>query len=104
MAFLFGIAFTALVSFKMTDPVMTEVKSSTADVEQMGGLHVFIHSKPMKKYETIGSISPVAVWSDAADKMIDFMIKKGKKDYPTANGIIFTKDDMSKADLIKLAE
>lgn len=104
MAFLCGIAFTVLVAFKVQESATTELKSTTADVEQMSGLNIFIHSKPLKKYETLGSISPALVWSDKADKLIEYMVSKGKKDFPTANGIIFTKDDMSKADLIKISE
>jgi hypothetical protein len=79
-----------------------EAKKSTAEVEQMQGLYVFIHSKPVGDYEYIGSLTPTFVPSANAKPIINHMIKKGKEKYPEATGIIFTDDQLGKVDLIIL--
>lgn len=101
LAFLAGIALTLSIAFKSSEPDMMEVKITTADVEQMNGLYVFIHSKPVKPYETLGTYAPKVVWSDESNKLINHMVTKGKEKFPEATAIIFTSDDLGTADLIK---
>jgi hypothetical protein len=77
-----------------------EAKKSTSEVEQVQGLYIFIHSKPVAEYEYLGSFTPNFVPSKNAKSITNYMIKKGKEAYPNANGIIFTDDEMGKADMV----
>lgn len=94
-------AFLILFVFPQTEPQTIELKNTTAEVSQMNGISVFIHCKPSKKYRTVGTLSPKVVWSKEADKIIDYMTRKGHEEFPDADAIIFTADDMTRADLIK---
>ena len=78
IAFLLGISITGLIAFTA---VKYEAKKSTAEVEQMQGLYVFIHSKPVMEYEYLGSFTPSLVPSSKARSIINYVIKKGKEKY-----------------------
>ena len=77
-----------------------ELKQSTADVEQYQGVYIFIHSKPASTYEYIATEKTEVVWSAKASEAINAMVKTVKKKYPNANGIIFTDENLWKADAI----
>lgn len=75
---------------------------AAAKVEQHDGLYVFMFSKPAAAYEVLGTIEKKGlVASGKPDEMLQLMIKKAKKDHPSAQGIIFTEVNMFKADCIK---
>lgn len=74
---------------------------SKATVEQQEGVYIFILSKPVAEYEYLGTVVVKATWSGEATEIIDKMIKKTKKDYPNAQGIIFTDTGLGKADVIR---
>ena len=97
-AFALGILISGLFAFTVAN---FEVKKRTAQVEQIQGLYVFIHSKPVKEYEYLGSFTPGMVPSKNARSIINHMIKKGKLKYPNADGIIFTDDELAKADFVR---
>jgi hypothetical protein len=93
-----GLSLTTLLAFKVAS---YEAKKSTCEAEQMQGLFVFIHSKPVVEFDYLGSFTPNMVPSSNAKPIINHMIKKGKEKFPTADGIIFTDDELGKVDLIK---
>lgn len=97
IAFVAGIAIVSFFSFKM----MYETKKSTAEVEQQQGLYIFIQNKPVLTYDYLGSVKKTLAWSGQPGEMLNSMIKKVKKDYPSADAIIFTTVSMDKADAIK---
>lgn len=97
--FIFGLSLSALVAFTVAK---YEPRKSTGEVEQMQGLYVFIHSKPVGEYDYLGSYTPTMVPSSNAKPIVNHMIKKGKEKFPTADAIIFTDDELGKADMIKL--
>jgi hypothetical protein len=70
-------------------------------VDQKEGLYIFILSKPVAEYEYLGSVKKILAWSGKPDEMLNSMIRKVKKDYPKADGIVFTSIDMDKADAIQ---
>jgi hypothetical protein len=98
LVFTLGIAITALFGFIM---IKYEPNKKTAEVEQIQGLYVFIHSKPVMEYDYLGSFTPGLVPSKNAQSIINHMIKKSKEKYPNADAIIFTDDELGKADLVK---
>lgn len=78
-----------------------EVKTSTAEVNQMQGISLFCFSKPVAKYTYLGSVKIKVVWTGQPEEMLNITLKKIKKDYPAAEGIIFTTINMDQADVIK---
>lgn len=96
--FVAGLMTFSLFSFKVAEEL---AQKESASVEQIQGVYVFIHSKPNRPYEYVGSYQPTVVPSGSAKPIINHMIKKGKENFPQADGIIFTSDKLDKADLIK---
>lgn len=84
-----------ICAFKQTN------KNNTAQVEQIQGLYIFMFCKPISEYQYIGSVSKSVVWTGRPDEMLNTMINKVKKDFPTADGLIFTDTQMTKVDAIK---
>ena len=74
---------------------------SSATVDQKEGLYIFILNKPTTQYEYLGSVKKILAWSGKPEEMLNSMIRKVKKEYPKADGIIFTNIDMDKADAIQ---
>lgn len=83
---------------------LIEDDKAKATVEQMDGLYVFIQSKPDAENEYLGSVKKSLALTGNPEEMLNAMIKKVKKEYPNANGIIFTSVSMDKADAIKFKE
>jgi hypothetical protein len=84
-----------LTAFKF----VTDTKSS-ATVEQKQGLYVFMLCKPTVDYEYLGSVKKGIAWTGQPEEMLNSMLNKVKKDYPQADGIVFTSIAMDKADAI----
>ena len=78
--------------------------NSSANVEQQQGLYLFMFSKPTSEYEYLGSVKKSIAWTGQPTEMLNSMIKKIKRDFPLADGVIFTSADMDKADAIKFKE
>jgi len=73
-----------------------------AEVDQREGLHVFLLSKPVSKYDYLGTVKlPPIVPNNNMETLVGILIKRVKADYPTANGIIIND---WKGDAIKIAE
>lgn len=88
------------LGFILTSFIGSSEKSKSI-VDQKEGLYIFILSKPVAEYEYLGSVKKVLAWSGKPDEMLNSMIRKVKKDYPKADGIVFTSVDMDKADAIQ---
>lgn len=74
-----------------------------ATVQQMEGVSIFILSKPISEYEFLGTVKKTGlVWSGKPDEMFNGILKKCKKEFPKANGIIFSDISLEKADCIFL--
>ena len=61
-------------------------------------------SKPNAKHQYLGSVKKSIAWTGQPEEMLNAMIKKVKKEYPNADGIIFTSVNMDKADAILFNE
>jgi len=90
----------ALSSSKQT----TTIRKDEAAVNQIQGYYIFIQAKPLCKYDYLGSVSKGLAWSGGPEEMLNSIVKKVKKEYPTAEGIVFTSSSMDKADAIKFKE
>lgn len=80
------------------------VDNSLASVNQKEGLYLFNHSKPVNEYEYLGSVQMKLAWSGKPEEMLKGMLKRVKKDYPKADGLIFTTVHMDRADAIKFKQ
>lgn len=90
---------TILTAFKLAPE-----SKGTAIVDQQQGVYIFMLSKPTVAYDYLGSVKKGAAWSGQPSEMLSGVLKKVKKDYPKADGLIFTTLDMDKADAIKFKE
>jgi len=88
LAVFIGISFSAFFAFTI---VNYQIKKSIADVDQIQGLYIFVDSKPVMDYEYLGTVkSTVSLGDGQYTGVRDRIIKKAKKDYPQADGIIIT--------------
>jgi hypothetical protein len=81
-----------------------EAKKSTAEVESIEGLLVFVDSKPVLEYDYLGSVKVSFTLGDTQYQGVrDKFLKKCKKDFPQADGIIirFKSGGTDVADAIK---
>lgn len=87
MALLAGVALMSTLAFRTLN---YEIKSSSAEVEQMQGLYIFTDSKPVKEFEYLGTEKVgMMLGSPQYAEIRDKLIKKVKKEYPKANGVVF---------------
>ena len=91
-----AIAFTLFTDFKLIPG-----PKANAIVDQQEGVYLFLFCKPSSEYDYLGSIKVKAAWTGQTTEMVNGMLKKLKKDYPQADGLIFTTADLDKADAVK---
>lgn len=95
------IAALLLISFTNTSYNGTK---ATAEVNQVQGLYIFTDSKPTAEYKYLGTVSTAGiVWKQRGyEEMRETLLKKLKKDYPDADGAIFSFiDGKGKVDAVK---
>ncbi len=73
-----------------------------AQVNQQEGIYIFVDSKPVGKYQYLGTVKTNCARQYQGIK--NKLIKQAKKQYPKANGIIlnFATGGIDKADVIFL--
>lgn len=82
-----GFSLIFLIAFKN---VNYEDKSNSAEVDQLQGYYLFVNAKPVKEYKYLGTVKYNYVGCAQYQDVRDWLIKKIKKEFPEANGIIFT--------------
>ena len=97
---LIGISLTSLVAFTVAN---YEPKKATGEVEQMEGLYIFTDSKPVLEYEYLGTVKATFGMDSQYQGVRDKLIKKAKKDFPSADGLImqFKSGGTDKCDAFK---
>lgn len=108
-SFLQALVFTCLITFGMlfivsciSNSIETS-KEQQAIVKSQEGISIFIMSTPVSEYEFLGTVKKTGlVWSGKPDEMFNGILKKCKKEFPLANGIIFSDISLERADCIKL--
>lgn len=76
-------AFTTITSY--------ELKKNTAEVNSLQGLYIFTDCKPVNEYEYLGTVkSAISLGDDQYSGVRDRLIKKSKKEYPSADGLILS--------------
>ena len=94
--------------FALLLPLFARAQStdfSAAKVQKIEGIYVFCDAEPVSEYEYLGTVKDAkVVWSGSDLTYIatrDRMIKRMKKDYPQANGMIM-RQESNKVDAIIL--
>lgn len=93
--FLMLLFISTLISFSVV-----QEDRAMAQVNRVEGLYIFCDSKPLKNYKYLGSVEVPLTVTDYYNVKRKALIKKAKKDYPGANGLIITDDKAKKADVI----
>ena len=95
-----GMTLTTLVAFTVAN---YEPKKATGEVEQMQGLYIFTDSKPVLEYEYLGTVKATFGMDSQYSGVRDKLIKKSKKAFPTADGLImqFKSGGTDKCDAIR---
>lgn len=80
-----------------------KAKKQTAEVEQLQGVYIFTNSKPVLEYDFLGSIKVGVAMSADYQTIRNKLMKKARKDYPRADGLIFyfNKGQADRCDAIK---
>lgn len=91
-----GLAIFAAISFA------PPVSKDTARVKQVSGLFIFIESAPVADYEVLGTVKKGGiVWNGKAAEMVTIMVRRARRDYPNAEGIVFDDITLDHATVIK---
>jgi hypothetical protein len=97
------IAVAALAVATMSFKTLS-IDKTTATVEQMNGIYVYAFSKPVGKYDILGSVKVKGMVSnEKGPHMVDLLTGYAKKDYPSADAII-VNSEFEKAEVIKFKE
>lgn len=72
-----------------------------AKVNREQGYYIFIQCTPVAEYEVLGTVKKTGiVWSGSPEEMYKIIIRRTKKEYPKADGIIFEDVAMEHATCI----
>jgi len=65
---------------------------ATATVNQVQGVYIFIDSKPVAPYDYLGTVDTKGITTSNPQYIVirDKLIKRIKKDWPAADGVIFS--------------
>lgn len=94
---------TILILTLLAATMATQAQNTRpATVEQhSSGLFVFVDSKPTDQYEVIGENKIYIIWSGTAKAIQKKHIRKIKRKFPNANGIIWSTEETEIATVIK---
>lgn len=93
---IFSVMLVALFCFvyAFTPVVPQPDKKAVATVQQVEGLYVFMLCRPLSEVKSFGTVK---VGMSVTDDPLHTLIKKTKKEYPEAEGIIISDPDLQKA-------
>jgi hypothetical protein len=97
---LFFVSVLALFFISMTT---VDVDTKLAQVNEYQGIMVFVDCDPVAEYEYLGSVKKSIGLSGQYVPVRNGLIKKAKKDFPTADAIVISFNSMGadRADVIK---
>jgi hypothetical protein len=100
--FLLGISLALLLAFA---PKSMNESKGMAVVDQEQGLYIFIRSKPASNYKFLGKVNmPEVVWSGKPGEMMNIAVRRSRRQFPEANGIIFQSESFDKVEAVKIEE
>lgn len=101
IGFLTGVSLTTLVAFKA---INYQPNSATAEVVKIDGLYIFTDCKPVMNYDSLGVVDLGFVSGTQYESIRTNLIKRTRKKFPNANGLILNLDKkgLDKGIVIKL--
>lgn len=80
-----------------------EPNHATAEVNKIEGFYIFVDSKPVLPYESLGDTDLGFVSGTQYESIRANLIKRARKNYPTADGLILSlnKKGVDKCNVIK---
>ena len=78
----------------------------TTKAKSVYGIHVFVNTLPLEKYEELGALEPPALWwQGRSTEVSNFFAKKCKKIYPEANAIVlYIENSKERATAIRVLD
>lgn len=98
LGIIIGVSFTALIGAGVTEYV---VSKKTAEVNQQGGIYIYTDSKPVNEYVYLGKVKAVLTLQGQYQEVIPVLVKKAKKEYPSAEGIIYIAPESAEVIMFK---
>jgi len=95
---LIGVSFTAFVGAGVAEYV---VSKKTADVNQINGIYIFSDSKPVNEYVYLGKVKAVLTLQGQYQEVIPVLARKAKKEFPSAEGIIYIAPERAEVIMFK---
>lgn len=89
------LAFTIMAAMSATAQ-----NTRPATVTESSGIYCFVDNIPADQYEFLGEVKIYVLWSSKPKAVKRALIKKAKKKYPNASGIIWKIEEYS-AEVIK---
>jgi hypothetical protein len=99
-AFVAGLLLAGTLAFT----AIYEPSKATAEVDRIEGVYIFTNSLPVMEYEVVGKVkASISFGSGQYTDVRSLLIKKCKKEYPEANGLImyFVDGGTDRAEAIK---
>jgi hypothetical protein len=97
-----GVGLTASIAFTAAH---YDAKNSTAEVESMNNVLLFVSSKPVQQYDYLGTVEiSGVVLSKEYEAIVPKIVEKALKKYPNAQGLVFKEGKVYKADVIKFKQ
>jgi hypothetical protein len=79
-----------------------KVDHKAATVNQAQGFLIFMQCSPTSDYEVLGTVKKTGLtWTGKPEEMFNTLLRRARKDYPQAEGVIFDDVAMEHATCIK---
>ena len=79
------------VAVLMSVSAFSQKPTYYAKVKKLEGIYLYVSSEPVEDYEILGTLQKKGLfWTGSFSEITNFFLKKCKKEYPKANGIIFS--------------
>ncbi|MFY7862284.1 MAG: hypothetical protein ACOVP5_08640 [Chitinophagales bacterium] len=101
LAFLLGLCLPIFFSFQIAT---TQTNPSIAEVNKIEGFYIFTDSRPMRQYDSLGTVDIGFLTGTQYEQIRNHLIKRAKLRFPNANGLImkFNKKGVDQGIVIKL--
>lgn len=86
---IFKITLTLITLCLMSFTVSYVINNKTAEVRSVQGINIYAFCTPVVEYNHLGVVKGPKIGSHEFDKLVNQIIKKVKKEFPEAEGIVF---------------
>lgn len=97
-----ALAFAGLGFIAINITSLTGMQAGNVEVKD--NINIFSYCKPVANYDVLGMVRlPGMVGSERADRVLETLIKRAKKDFPSVQALI-VNEEFSKAECIKFKQ